>query len=217
VTATRSRPSPRPPERRPPVLLIAGLVVLALVGLGLVFAFTGGDDGATTASDAPAYGRVTVDGSPLPTFEETEGDAAAGTAAPGLEGEAPDGSAVSVGGAAEQPTLVAFLAHWCPHCNRELPVLVDLAEQGAFDGVRTVAVLTGTNPAAPNYPPVAWLEEAGWTGDVLLDDEAATAASAYGLAGYPFLVLLDSNGDVVARASGELPADALEALVSQAS
>ena len=218
MTATRPRPPARSTERRPPVLLVAGLVALALVAVGLVLAFTGGsgdDDAATPAGTAPAYGPVTVDGTPLPTFEATEGDAAAGTAAPRLEGEAPDGSTVIVGGAGDEPTLVAFLAHWCPHCQRELPLLVDLAGQGAFDGVRTVAVLTGTNSAAPNYPPVAWLEEEGWTGDVLLDDESSTAAAAYGLAGYPVLVLLDAGGDVVARTSGELPAEAVAALVDQ--
>ena len=96
----------------------------------------------------------------------------------------PDEAPTTIGEPGE-PTIVAFLAHWCPHCNAELPLLVDLQEDGTFDGIRTVAVLTGTNAAAPNYPPVSWLEDSGWSGDVLLDDESSTAAAAYGLTSYP--------------------------------
>jgi thiol-disulfide isomerase/thioredoxin len=193
--------------------LIAALAAAVVLALGLVLALTGGDDAGT---DQPAFGPMEVTGTPLPALESTEDDAASGRPAPVLEGQSPDGDPVTVGGGTGRPTLVAFLAHWCPHCRRELPLLANLAEAGAFDGVRTVAVLTGSNPSAPNYPPVAWLEREGWTGDVVLDDEAASAARAYGLAAYPLLVVLDGDGDVVARASGELPDDAVTALVDRA-
>ncbi len=46
----------------------------------------------------------------------------------------------------------------------------------------------------PNFPPADWLQDEGWSGDVLVDDESMTAATAYGLAGYPFLVMLDADG-----------------------
>jgi len=183
--------------------------------VGLVIALLGGgDDGGS--SDLAAFAPVTVSGTNLPGFTATEGDPAIGELAPTVTGEAPDGAPVTVGGATGEPTLIAFLAHWCPHCQRELPRLVDLAEQGAFEGVRTVAVLTATDANAPNYPPAPWLEDEGWSGDVLVDDEATSAAVAYGLAGYPFLVVLDGDGQVVARTSGELPAEDVAALVDAA-
>ena len=214
----QTRPyQPPPSERKLPVVGIAiGAVALVLaVGLAVALAGSGGDD--AVEDDRPAFGPVTVTGTSLPTFAATDGDAAAGAETPTVEGVDPDGGAVSVGGAASgEPTLVAFLAHWCPHCQAELPVLVDLEADGAFEGVRTVAVLTGTDDNAPNFPPAAWLDEEGWTGDVLLDDEAATAAQAFGLQGYPFLVVLDGEGRVVARTSGELPAEEVEALVDAA-
>lgn len=83
------------------------------------------------------------------------------------------------------------------------------AKAGAFGDVRLVAVATGTNKQAPNYPPVAWLEREAWTGEVILDDKEASAARAYGLSGYPFLVAIDANGKVVGRTSGELPREDL--------
>ena len=218
MTATKTRPRPSAPPAKPfavvPVAIGVAIVVLA-VGLAIALA-TGGDE--STDSDLAAFAPVTVQGTNLTGFTTTEGDPAVGEEAPLLVGETPEGTPVEVGGSsAGEPTLIAFLAHWCPHCQAELPVLVDLEEQGAFEGVRTVAVLTGTDQAAPNFPPAEWLQDEGWGGDVLLDDETMTAATAYGLAGYPFLVMLDADGVVVARTSGELPADDVVALVEAAS
>jgi thiol-disulfide isomerase/thioredoxin len=216
-TATRPRPSAKPGSGLPVVPLAIGAVIVVLaVGLAIAL-FGGGDDGATSSTDdLAAFAPVTVAGANLAGFTSTEGDPAVGEVAPTLTGSAPDGTPVTVGGATGEPTLIAFLAHWCPHCQRELPLLVDLEQQGAFDGVRTVAVLTGTDPDAPNYPPAPWLVDEGWSGDVLVDDEATSAAVAYGLAGYPFLVVLDGDGQVVARTSGELPAEDVTAMVDAA-
>jgi len=192
------------------------LVLAAVVGIALVvvaaiaFVVLGGDDGAGGEAFAP----VEVDGTALPIYQAGGDDAAVGQAAPVLEGEAPDGTTVDV--APGEPTLVAFLAHWCPHCQAEVPVLVDLAEQGDLEGVRLVGVLTGSNPDAPNFPPAAWLEDEDWPGEVMFDDEAASAAQAYGVDGYPLLVAIDAEGDVVGRASGEVPADEIVALVDEA-
>lgn len=224
MTTTKRRPSsPRSAGPSRQTILVAGGILAMVLVLGLILAFGPGDTNDDDGSDgngtgngatAAAFAAVSVEGTALPDFEDADPDPAVGTQAPRLFGEAPDGTAVSFEG--NEPTLLVFLAHWCPHCQAELPVLVDLAESGAFDQIRTVAVLTGTNADAPNYPPVPWLDREGWTGDVLLDDESYTAASAYGLANYPFLVVLDAEGNVVARTSGEVPADDVRALVDAA-
>jgi thiol-disulfide isomerase/thioredoxin len=219
---TNRRNAPAAPDDRRRVLLIAGAIGLLVVVVGLVVALAGGaDDDKTsttgTADGTAQTGPVIAEDSPLATFAKTADDAAVGAVAPLLEGIAPDGSPTSVGGTGDgTPTLVTFVAHWCPHCQRELPLLVDLVTAGDLDGIRTVAVLTGTSAQRPNYPPTAWLEREGWTGDVLLDDEQSTAAAAYGLSSYPFLVFLDGDGKVVARASGELPKDDILALAALA-
>jgi thiol-disulfide isomerase/thioredoxin len=97
-----------------------------------------------------------------------------------------------------------FLAHWCPHCRAELPVLVRWLDNGRLPpGVRLYAVATAVRPGLGGYPPSGWLRQAGWPAPVLADDPAGSAASAFGLSGYPFFVLLDGGGRVVARASGE--------------
>lgn len=208
------RPGPGRRSRRlsPFTLVIAGVVVLGVVAVAIA-AFGGSDDGDDGVA---AFGEPRVAGDPLPAYSPTR-DAAVGTEAPVITGTDGGGGRVVVGGTSDGPTLVVFLAHWCPHCRAEVPRIVDLVDAGDLPAdTRLVAVLTGTDASAPNYPPVAWLEREGWPGDMLLDDADATAAQAYGLSGYPFLVVLDEDGTVVARASGEQPAGAIRAMVEKA-
>lgn len=208
-----NRPNPTNAPGR--VLAIAFAAAIVAVIIGVVIALSGGSDDVATTDTRPAFGAVTVEGSALEAFASTEGDAAIGQPAPVVDGSDSTGAAARVGGAGE-PTIVAFLAHWCPHCQAEVPVLVDLMADGELEGIRTVALLTGTSAERPNYPPLAWLDREGWQGDTLLDDENSTAAQAYGLTGYPFLVFLDADGNVVARTSGEIGGDVIVALADQA-
>ncbi len=225
MTATR-RPRSRPGARRQQpgrgnsALLLAGAILALVVVFGLVFAFGPGDEKdddtgpGTSGQEALDFAPVSVEGTSLAKFTSEADDPAIGATAPRFFGQSPDGGGVAM--EADQPTLLVFLAHWCPHCQAELPRLVDMQAAGAFEGIRLLAVLTGTNPDAPNYPPAAWLEREGWAGDVLVDDETFTAANAYGLSTYPYLVALDANGTVVGRTSGERSQAEVAALVALA-
>jgi thiol-disulfide isomerase/thioredoxin len=64
--------------------------------------------------------------------------------------------------------VVVFVAHWCPHCQAEVPRIVALAKAGKVS-VPIVGVATGTDASAPNYPPSAWLQREGWPYPVLVD------------------------------------------------
>lgn len=197
-------------SRRRVLAAVASIAFVLLLVLGILLASGDGDgDGSAEGS----FGPVAVDGVALAPLAEP--DPAVGAIAPNVLGRTPAGEPIEFGLASAQPTLLVFLAHWCPHCQAEVPVLVRLAEQGAFDGVRLVAVLTATNPDAPNFPPEAWLEREGWPGEVLLDDEASSARAAYGEAGFPFLVAVDVDGVVVGRTEGEQPAEVVSALVDR--
>lgn len=210
-----NRPS-GPDADRKRVLLIAGAAVVLVVIVGIVLALMNGADETITDDETPAFGPVATSGTPLAPFASTDGDPAVGTAAPVVEGTTPDGDAITIGGAGDEPTVLAFLAHWCPHCQVEVPVIVDLLEAGDLDGVRTVGVLTSTDATRPNFPPVAWLEREDWTGEILLDDDTNEAGTSFGLTGFPMLVFLDADGNVVARTSGEVPAEQILALVDEA-
>jgi len=213
---TPHQPPPRPTGDRRRTLLVAAGVAAAAAVVGVVIALSGSSDKtddvtAGAEPDRAVFGPISVAGDALEPFISTSDDPAQGVAAPAVEGQSADAVATTIGAPGE-PTMVVFLAHWCPHCQRELPRIVELMGDGDLAGVRVVAVLTGSSADRPNFPPMAWLEREGWTGEVLLDNEASEAAQSFGLSSYPFLVFLDADGTVAARASGELPAKDIVAL-----
>ena len=50
-----------------------------------------------------------------------------------------------------------------------------------------------------------------WPFPVLADSTQFTAATAYGLSAYPYFVLVNADGKVAARATGEVPDDQIQA------
>ena len=203
---------------RTPLVLAIVLAVVALVAVAAVVLSGGGDDddGETSSTVPDATGgevAVQVTGTPLAPLEDPSADPAVGAAAPGLAGSDYAGNAVTIEPGTDGPMLVVFLAHWCPHCNNEIPVLQQWDEQGGIpEGLQVVGVSTAVSPDRPNYPPAEWLAEKGWAWPVLADDAELTAANAYGVSAFPFLTFIDADGNVTARASGELPVEELQAL-----
>jgi thiol-disulfide isomerase/thioredoxin len=168
---------------------------------------------AATDADPATSGAVTVSGNPLPQFSDTAGDPAVGMTLPTLEGNDQSGAPMTIG-ADGRPTMIVFVAHWCPHCQREVPVVQQWVDDGRLpEGVDLVSVSTAIDPNRPNYPPDAWLADEGWTAPVLVDADNS-AAQAVGLSAYPFFVVIDGNGTVVLRTTGELTTDQLDAIAS---
>jgi thiol-disulfide isomerase/thioredoxin len=105
-------------------------------------------------------------------------------------------------------TMLVYLAHWCPHCNYEIPVLNEWKEKGLMPpNIRVVGVTTGSREDQANWPPSKWLVAKKWTFDQFADSEKQEAAAAYGVGGYPFLVFIDPEGNVTSRTSGEVPVE----------
>jgi cytochrome c biogenesis protein CcmG/thiol:disulfide interchange protein DsbE len=203
--------------RRVPLVPVA-LGLIALAGLAAVAVTRSGTTTGAGGSNLAQTRPVRVTGTPLPGFDSSSSssrpDPAVGRAAPELHGASFDGHPVAV--THGTPTAVVFLAHWCPHCQREVPVLVRWLDAGKLPaGVKLVAVATATSPDVPNYPPSAWLQRLHWPAQVLADDDHGTAATAFGLPAFPYFVLLDGNGHVVARTSGELTPQALDQLFAK--
>ena len=175
-----------------------------------------GDEGDDAATEPPTDGLevypVTVTGDPLAPYDETIADPTVGTAAPVVDGQDYDGNPQSIGGPADGPTLLVFLAHWCPHCNDEIPELIALQEAGELpEDLNVVGVSTAVRDDADNYPPSVWLEERGWPWPVLADSIDSEAIIAYGGTAFPFTTLLDADGNVIARKTGAASADDIKA------
>ena len=82
--------------------------------------------------------------------------------------------------------------------------------------IAVVAVSTGNNLSDENSPASAWLQREKWPTPVMADSSDNTAADAYGLPGYPYLVVVGADGTVKARTSGEMTTDEITAFVTKA-
>jgi len=169
-------------------------------------------------SVAPAeYQPVSINGDPLPVMPEEGTDAGIGAKVPVVNGYNFNGDAVSLDVAASgKPTMVVFLAHWCPHCNREIPRILEwAATNGVPEGLRIVGVATGSRNDYPNWPPSAWLADMGWKWEKMADTQDGQAFSAYGGTSFPTMVLVGPDGTVKNRFSGEVEISDLDRLVRE--
>jgi cytochrome c biogenesis protein CcmG/thiol:disulfide interchange protein DsbE len=181
----------------------------------------GGDSaegtGAAAASSATQeVASVQISGEDLPALPETgggEGDPAVGFLAPTLTGQSFDESEVVIDPADGAPKMVVFVAHWCSHCQAEVPVIQDWIESGSVpEGMEIYSVSTAVDENRPNYKPSNWISSVGFEPQVMVDDSASSAAASYGLTGFPYFVMLDAEGNVWHRASGEIGAEQLQQL-----
>jgi cytochrome c biogenesis protein CcmG/thiol:disulfide interchange protein DsbE len=191
-------------------LLVWGALAVVVVAAAIIAVTSGGGGSGDSSSGGSAkptkyeQAASTQVGTALPAFAESVGDPAIGKTIPTVTGVSVfDGSPVVLQPTGK-PQAIVFLAHWCPHCQAEVPRLVALAKAGKLDGIDVVAVATGTRSDLPNYPPSTWLEGVGWPYPTMADNASSTAARAYGLTGYPMFVLTDASGKVVARSEGEI-------------
>jgi thiol-disulfide isomerase/thioredoxin len=204
------------------VIVVAAAVAIFLPGLG-----GGGQGGSsslppTTApgSGASAPGTAgpaapVITGAALPEFPYQLPDApdpAVGMPAPEVRGADFTGKQVAIANDG-RPKVILFIAHWCPHCQREVPLIQAWVNAGGVpSGVDLVSVATSINPRQPNYPPDAWLAREGWTVPVIADP-TNTVAGAYGLPAFPYWVFVGPDGNVRARAVGELTVDTLKTVI----
>ena len=191
--------------------IIAGAVILVL---GLAIAI-----GVTLSSEPVAAGlpegETTVTGDLLPEFAgENDDNIALGLAAPIFSAPNENSEIVSLEKNGNAQALL-FLAHWCGYCQKEVPVVQGFIDSvGVPPGVDVIAIATSIDRGRENYPPQKWLADEGWS-ETQLYDLDREIGNAYGLTAFPYWVFLDKDLNVVARRTGNLPADMVGALLIQ--
>lgn len=243
---TTRKPAPR--SNTTTLFVIAGVVALIAAIAVVVALVAGGDEDEPAASivascpeaaepapdpvepgpfqDGEIFQPVGIAGAALPEFTGDLPDAAGCELVPVLSGYDYEGAATTIDPARDGATIVVFLAHWCPHCNREVPVLNEWRDSGNVpDGLEVVGVSTAAAEDRDNFPPDEWLAAMDWTWPVLADGDIAadtdvdvptTAFRAYGATGFPTIAFVDSSGRLRWRVSGEIPAEDLQLLVDEA-
>jgi thiol-disulfide isomerase/thioredoxin len=191
-----------------PIVLVGVVVVLVVA---VLLAALGGDDDEPSDASIAQTRPVTVSGETLPAFAgglASPDDPAIGLAAPTLTGQDFAGDPVTIAPDGAKKVIL-FVAHTCPHCRAEIPRLRTWLDSHDLPaGVELYLVSSNVQPSGPNYPPSEWLARERMDGvPTLADDDSSSAITAYGISGFPYFVVLDADGRVVARMSGELGDD----------
>jgi cytochrome c biogenesis protein CcmG, thiol:disulfide interchange protein DsbE len=200
----------------PIIVLGIGAVVIAAAALAAIALTPSAPPTASTgapSSASPAATSSPAGGAALPAYAAGPDDPAVGRPIPEVVGASFDGTPVTIK-AAGKPKLIVFLAHWCPHCQREVPVVQAWIDtNGMPAGVELVSVVTAIDPNRPNYPPEEWLARERWQVPVIVDADNRIA-TLYGLTAFPYWVAVGADGTVAQRLTGELTPDQLDALVA---
>jgi cytochrome c biogenesis protein CcmG, thiol:disulfide interchange protein DsbE len=205
--ATRSHGMPRRTNQpasqsnRTRWILIGGALGVVAVAALIAIVLTLGSSGGPPE---PAADPLVITGQPLPELPVEGPDPAVGMTLPTLGGIGLDGEPMEIGPAGGAQ-MVVVLAHWCPHCQRELPMLVDMIDSGDVPAGLSVAGLsTAIDELRGNFPPSGWFEREGWQQPTLIDDTNSAGLQALGLPSFPGFVFVDAQGRVTQRMRGEV-------------
>jgi cytochrome c biogenesis protein CcmG/thiol:disulfide interchange protein DsbE len=194
-------------------ILIGGVVVV-IVAIVVFVVFS---DNTNTVADSE-FGEPQVQGqlSLMPPDAAVD-TSAIGETAPIVIGADFAGSEVRIENDGRAKAIV-LLAHWCPHCQNEVPeVQAWLDSGGGVEGVDMYSVATSMNSTRENYPASEWLDREGWTVPVVVDDQENSVYIAHGAGGFPFWVFVNSDGTVAARVAGRIGIDQLEQFMNELS
>jgi thiol-disulfide isomerase/thioredoxin len=112
-----------------------------------------------------------------------------------------------------KPTLLEVFATWCPHCQREAPVISTLAKK--YQGRVNVIGVAGSDLAMDHETPETqvdvydWSQKYGATYPVAFDPNL-DVAHKYMSNGFPTVVLIGADGKVQSLRSGEMPPSDIE-------
>ena len=136
---------------------------------------------------ASARGEVTASGPPRASALSV-GESIPDFSAPGLAG-----GRVSWASFQGTPTVLVGWAPWCPHCQKELPVLGRVLKD--YPGVRVVSMVTAIG-LHPGPASADFMDQHGLAFPVAVDDSTGTLASAFGLSSFPTVYYIGPDGTV---------------------
>jgi cytochrome c biogenesis protein CcmG/thiol:disulfide interchange protein DsbE len=194
ATVRPSRVELETQARRRRTIIYGSLVALAVIAIATVI-IVNRNGSIQTASNATEFAKISV-----------------GQAAPPFSAATTDGpfDSTKAGG---KPILLEAFATWCPHCQREVPILNSLNAKykGKADVVGVSASPLGMDQATPESQAdvVAFMQRFGVRYPIAFDPDL-DVAHKYLQGGFPTIVLIGKDGKIEAFGSGEIPAQDLQ-------
>jgi thiol-disulfide isomerase/thioredoxin len=192
----RARARARVTWRRRLQIVIPAAVVVVVAVVAIVLVGPGGSSGT------PSTTGVTIASGPR-AQPLAAGERIRGFAGPGLTGGRVEWS--SYRGSA---TVLAVWAPWCPHCQKELPVLGRIAPDYPMVNVMTVVTAIGDNPGPS---PEGFFAQHHLVYPTAVDDAAHTLMAGLGVQGFPTVYFVGPDGRVVSAVVGEASETAIRA------
>lgn len=217
--AQRQQQKAAPSRGFSPVKFLGGLITIGIVAVIVVVAFIrisniGGKATGPAVTTASAY-------MPYPNMLKV------GTQAPDFTLTDLKGKSYSLSAQRGHPVLLEYFAVWCPHCQREAPIIQHLANQYKSKGVRVWSILA--NPYGPNYDnsfgldtspasavDLRWFAKTFHEHVPQLVDPKFHTVNKYGISSYPGIYVIDRNGKVVHSSAGEQPESVLAHAIDSA-
>lgn len=111
-----------------------------------------------------------------------------------------DGTDLTLAAFEGQFVLLNFWATWCAPCRKEMPHLSEIQTEFGGDDFQVVTVATGTNqrPAMERF-----FEDIGVDNLPLHTDANSALARDMGVVGLPVTLIMDPNGNEIARLIGD--------------
>lgn len=141
-----------------------------------------------------------------PTTDSTPAGAAIEFSLPDLEGKRRSPSEWR-----GRVVVLNFWATWCPPCREEIPLFIDLQKRHGGNGLQFLGVAVDRLEDVASY-----YVQAGMNYPTLIgDDNAIVIMKNYGnrMGSLPYSVIIDRDGQVVARKVGAFRGQELESLL----
>jgi thiol-disulfide isomerase/thioredoxin len=190
-------------RRRRNVLM--GAVVASLVAIGVAVIML--TPKAPTGTVLSPPGSVTMSRASGPQL--VAGDVVPDFTAPKFEG-----GTVKWTDYTGHPTVLVIWAPWCPHCQKELPVLAATAAK--YPSVQVVTVATAIGQA-PGPSVESYLASNDLSFTVGIDDTNTSILKGMGVTSFPTVYYVGSNGKVVRATVGEVPQSQMQSYFAQLS
>ncbi len=180
-------------EGKRTTFLLAGITALVLLAIAAFAVLTAGGGGDTGSFTPNARGLLPV-----------------GSQAPGFTADTVDGGSVSLEDAGDdEATMLVFFASWCPHCNKDAPIINDVEDQHEELRVIMVGIDDRDDPGKVRD----FVDRYGIEGPAIYDP---SLGSTYQVSGFPTTYVLDESNEIVAAHSGEAPREVYEGWISEA-